>query len=111
MSRTAQAAAYILSEPARFSEHVLRMPLYEYQLEPLRAILRSILHREGQEFLMVFPRQSGKNELAAHLITYLLNLLQRKGGNIVFAAIGDGIGRALSRLDERLDNRWNMGAS
>ena len=37
----------------------------------------------------------------------LLNLLQRKGGNIVYAATGDGLGRGIQRLEARLDNPWN----
>lgn len=92
-----------------FSRHVLGMPLYEYQLAPLRAILESVLKEHGHDFLLIFPRQSGKNEAVAHLFVYLLNLLQRSGGSIVFAAIGDGVGRGLRRLEERLDNRWNRG--
>ena len=85
------------------------MPLYDYQVEPLDALVQSVLYRRGREFLLVFPRQSGKNEAAAHLQVYLLNVLQRVGGNIVFAAVGDGIGRAARRLDQRLDNSWNRG--
>ena len=92
-----------------FSRHVLRVPLYDYQLAPLQAILDSVLNRRGRDFLLIFPRQSGKNEAVAHLFVYLLNLLQRRGGSIVFAAVGDGIGRGLRRLEERLDNDWNRG--
>lgn len=92
-----------------FSRHVLGMPLYDYQLAPLRAIVDSVLQGHGHDFLLIFPRQSGKNEAVAHLFVYLLNLLQRKGGSIVFAAIGDGLGRGLRRLEERLENRWNHG--
>jgi hypothetical protein len=92
-----------------FSQHVLRMPLYPYQIAPLRAIVDSVLQRRGYDFLLVFPRQSGKNEAVAHLFVYLLNVLQRHGGSMVFAAIGDGLGRGLRRLEERLDNPWNRG--
>ena len=103
------AAQHILLDPGRFSEHVLRMALHPYQLEPVRAIAESVIQHRGEEFLLVFPRQSGKNEAAAHLLVYLLNLLQRAGGNIVYGAIGDGLGRGLDRLEERLDNQWNAG--
>jgi hypothetical protein len=61
------------------------------------------------EFLLIFPRQSGKNEAIAHLLVYLLNLFQRVGGSIVFGAIADGLGRGIRRLEQRLDNPWNAG--
>ena len=95
MSRPA-AAKTVLRRIDLFSRHVLRVPLYGYQLRPLHAIVDSILNQKGQDFLLVFPRQSGKNEAVAHLLIYLLNLLQRRGGAIVFAAIGDGVGTAVT---------------
>ena len=109
MSRVARAAKTILSNPALFSHAVLHLPLYKYQLDPLIAVVDSVLNRHGLDILCVFPRQSGKNESAAHLIVYLLNLFQRVGGSIVFGATGDGLGRGIRRLDERLDNNWNHG--
>lgn len=109
MSRVARAAKTILSNPALFSHAVLRLPLYDYQLTPLIAVVDSVLNCRGLDFLCVFPRQSGKNEAGAHLIVYLLNLFQRVGGSIVFGATGDGLGRGIRRLDERLDNVWNHG--
>ena len=108
-SRVSRAAAYLLVDPARFSQYVLEMPLYRYQLLPIRAVVDSVLHQRGREFLLIFPRQAGKNEAVAHLLVYLLNLLQRKGGQIVFGAIGDGLGRGIRRLEERLGNKWNQG--
>lgn len=92
-----------------FSRYALGIPLYDYQLAPLQAIVDSVLHRRGYDFLLIFPRQSGKNEAVAHLFVYLLNVLQKSEGSIVFAAIGDGVGRGLRRLEERLDNRLNRG--
>lgn len=83
------------------------MPLRDYQTKPLTAVLDSILNRRGHEFLLVFPRQSGKNEAVAHLLVYLLNIYQRSGTTIVYGAIGDGLGRGVGRLEQRLDNPWN----
>ncbi|MBK9053335.1 MAG: hypothetical protein IPL78_21275 [Chloroflexi bacterium] len=103
------AARHFLAQIQLFSHHILKFPLYPYQLEPLKAVIHSILHKQGLEILLIFPRQSGKNEAIAHLITYLLNIYQRKGGQIVYGAIGDGIGRGITRLEERLDNQWNIG--
>lgn len=102
-------ARRILKDPELFSKFVLKTPLRAYQLEPMRQIINSVLYSKGLEFLVILPRQTGKNELVAHLIVYLLNLFQRRGGNLVFAAIGDGTGRMLNRLDQHLNNSWNIG--
>lgn len=107
MSQAVRVAKKLLGDIGLFSRLVIRLPLREYQLEPLRAVLESILNRRGLEFLVVFPRQSGKNEAAAQLETYLLNLFQRVGGNIVHGAVGDALGMAADRLEQRLDNPWD----
>lgn len=108
-SAMVSATTYILADVERFSRLVLGRPLYNYQLDPVRAVIRSVLLGQGHEFLLVFPRQSGKNEAVAHLSVYLMNLFQRRGGNMVFGAMGDSLGRGLRRLEERLDNPWNRG--
>ena len=102
------AAKQLLRNPSGFSQLVIKFPLYTYQLTPLMSIINSVLNQHGHEYLLVFPRQSGKNEAIAQLLVYLMNLLQRRGGNIVYGATGDGIGRGISRLEERLDNPWNI---
>ncbi|RIK16198.1 MAG: hypothetical protein DCC51_13845 [Anaerolineae bacterium] len=102
-------AAYLLADIERFSRIVIGVPLYPYQVEPLRAILDSVIHRRGREFLLVFPRQSGKNEAVAQLLVYLLTLLQRHGGQMVYGAVGDGLGRGARRLEERLATPWTRG--
>jgi hypothetical protein len=107
MTHVATATTYLLDDIDRFSRAVLKRPLRRYQLDPLLAILDSVSRRRGLEFLLIFPRQSGKNEAIAQLLVYLLNLLQRNGGNIIYAAAGDGKGLGISRLEERLDNAWN----
>jgi hypothetical protein len=103
------AATYVLEDIERFSRHVVGLPLYPYQVAPLRAICDSVLNRRGLEFLLVFPRQSGKNEAIAHLLVYLLTVLQRRGGQIVYGAVGDGLGRGARRLEERLETPWTRG--
>lgn len=107
MSHLSAVAKRLLRRIDLFSRYVLRVPLYEYQVAPLQAIVESVFNQEGRDFLLVFPRQSGKNEAVAHLLVYLLNIFQRSGGAMVFAAIGDGVGRGLRRLEERLENDWN----
>jgi hypothetical protein len=106
----AQKSRQMLSDISRFSTLVLQLPLRHYQVDPIRAIVDSILNGSGLEFLLIFPRQSGKNEAVAQLLVYLLNMLQRVGGNIVYGATGDGLGMGIERLEERLENRWNSGA-
>jgi hypothetical protein len=104
------AAGSSFSRIGLFSRFVIGMPLRGYQVRPLEAVIRSTRQHQGLEFLLIFPRQSGKNEAVAHLQVYLLNILQRLGGNIVFAATGDGLGRGIRRLETRLENRWNKGS-
>jgi hypothetical protein len=109
MSHIARAAKIILSDVGRFSRYAIRLPLRGYQRQAIDAIIQSVLHGQGREFLLIFPRQSGKNEAVAQLLAYLLNLYQRVGGNIVYGATGDALGLGLDRLQDRLDNAWNRG--
>ncbi len=92
----------------QFSHELLNPPLYDYQVAPLRAIICSINQNLGEEFLLIFSRQSGKNEAIAQLLVYLLNRFREQGGSMVFAATGDGLGRGLRRLEERLNNPLNQ---
>ena len=109
MNHITRIVKQLLSNVELFSRLVIKVPLRRYQLEPLRAVVDSVLNQRGLDFLLVFPRQSGKNELVAHLVVYLLNIFQRAGGNLVFGAVGDGVGRMVRRVEERLDNPWNAG--
>lgn len=109
MSRVSKAAKMLLKDLNHFSRLVIGLPLYPYQVQPMTAVLSSIVKEEGLEFLLIFPRQSGKNEAVAQLLVLLLNLFQRRGGNVVYGAIGDGLGRGIGRLEDRLANAWNDG--
>src|SRR5690349_2439917 len=60
--------------------------LRPYQLLAARAILESILAREGRTFTVMMGRQMGKNELSAYLEAYLLYTHRVAGGTIVKAA-------------------------
>lgn len=104
-----EAIREILSDIEPFSRHVIGLPLYPYQVAPLRAIIDSVLNRHGREFLLVFPRQSGKNEAVAQLLVYLLAILQGEEGQSVYGAVGDGLGRGMRRLEERLDTPLTRG--
>lgn len=51
--------------------------LRSYQLAAAEAILKSVLHNEGETFVIIFPRQSGKNELQSHIESYLMAIYQK----------------------------------
>ena len=48
--------------------------LRPYQHEVAKAITSSIIGKKGLTFVVIFPRQSGKNELQAQIEAYLLLL-------------------------------------
>jgi hypothetical protein len=76
----------LLRDPVLFAEAASGVRLRSYQRETLRAIVDSTIHKLGLAFVVVFPRQSGKNELQAHLEAYLLVLLSRCEAEIVKAS-------------------------
>ncbi len=102
-----RAAAAVLGDVGLFSRVVLKRPLYGYQVGPARAIVASVLEGRGEDFLLVMARQSGKNELVGQVLVYLLNRLRREACQMVYAAIGDNVGRGVRRLEGLLDNGWN----
>ena len=105
----AAAIKYWLSDISNFSRLVLKRPLRGYQLAPAEAILRSVLRGEGRQFAVMMSRQAGKNEMAAQLEAYLLNLYQRRGGQIVKASptFKPQTINSMMRLEEHLNNDWN----
>ncbi|HEX7541642.1 MAG TPA: hypothetical protein VF352_05880 [Anaerolineales bacterium] len=57
--------------------------LRPYQRGIALAIKESVLHNLGLTFVVVLPRQSGKNELQAHIFAWLLFRFATIGGRIV----------------------------
>jgi hypothetical protein len=57
--------------------------LRPYQRGVALAIKESILHQLGLTFVVIFPRQSGKNEVQAHIFSWLLYRYSQIGGRIV----------------------------
>ena len=108
-SLVVDAVMRFLADISSFSNLVIRVPLRKYQVEPLRHILTSIFANQGLEFLLIFPRQAGKNEAIAQLLVYLLNIYQRLGGNIIYGAESSALSLGTERLEQRLDNPWNRG--
>lgn len=60
--------------------------LRSYQREAARAIVDSVLGGRGLSIVVLFPRQSGKNELQAWVEAYLLCLLARRPADLVKVA-------------------------
>jgi hypothetical protein len=50
-----------------FAEHGSGLKLRRYQEEVARAIVQSVVEEKGLSFVVMFPRQSGKNELQAQV--------------------------------------------
>ena len=60
-----------------FTKYAGSLALRNYQVDPAAAIIDSVIHRKGLSFVVIFPRQSGKNELQAQIQTYLLTIFSK----------------------------------
>jgi len=67
----------VLKDVCLFVEHTSGLKLREYQVIVASAVAESVIFRQGKSFVVMFPRQSGKNELQAQIETYLLTLLSQ----------------------------------
>jgi len=72
-----------LRDVALFSQAASGVRLRRYQLEVARCVVQSVLQGLGLSFVVVFPRQSGKNELQAQIEAYLLTLLSKTPAELV----------------------------
>lgn len=73
----------VLRDITLFSAHAGGLPLRSYQRAAALAIVDSVLRRRGLSFVVIFPRQSGKNELQAQIEAYLLTLFSPTPAEIV----------------------------
>jgi hypothetical protein len=98
----------IISTPAKFCEVLTNIKLRPYQLEPFEAIWQSISTHAGRTFVIKFSRQSGKDELIANLLVFLMVRLQYQDASIVCAqpTFKPQTINAMSRLDARLSTPW-----
>lgn len=76
-------ASLVYSNPEYFALKASGCRLYSYQREVLKAVVHSIREGAGRLFVIIFARQSGKNELQAQLFAYLLAVLADRMVNIV----------------------------
>lgn len=79
----AQGMRLLLGDVVRFTQYAGGLRLRTYQEAVARAVIRSVLGGLGRSLVVMFPRQSGKNELQARLEAYLLFVLGRQGGEMV----------------------------
>jgi hypothetical protein len=100
-----------LADIEAFSSTVLEMPLRPYQAEVARAVLAAIDAGRGDTLTVLMPRQSGKNQLSAHLEAYLLTRRERRGGSMVKCAptYRPQVLVSIDRLLRALDNRLTHG--
>ncbi len=57
--------------------------LRSYQAQAAAAIIASVVSGHGDSFVVLFPRQSGKNETQAYVEAYLLTYFANKNGEMV----------------------------
>jgi hypothetical protein len=70
-------------DPLLFAEHASGIKLRQYQRGVAEAVVESVRLGLGLSFVIIFPRQSGKNELQAQIEAYLLVLFSQIGAEIV----------------------------
>lgn len=97
-----------------FASYTSGLQLRSYQVDVARAVVRSVIEGLGLTFVVILPRQSGKNELQAQLQAYLLTLFscQRSGMVQVSPTWKPQAANAMSRLEAVLNanvvikDRW-----
>ncbi|MCL4562309.1 MAG: hypothetical protein M1281_17065 [Chloroflexi bacterium] len=78
-----EAFKKLMGDVLLFSEHAGGIKLRRYQAPIARAVAGSVVKKQGLTFVVMFPRQSGKNELQAQIETYLLRLYSQRDVEIV----------------------------
>jgi hypothetical protein len=100
-----------LTDVETFGAAILGMPLRPYQAQVARAALVSVTAGHGHTLTVLMPRQSGKNQLSAHLEAFLLTRRQRAGGSLVKCAptFRPQVHTSIARLLRALDNPLSRG--
>ncbi len=83
MITNVEALAAILGDAVKFADAFSGIKLRRYQQEVIQAVVDSVRNQRGLSFVVMFPRQSGKNEVQAHLEVYLLALGMMRGAEMV----------------------------
>ena len=74
---------WLLQNPVRYAEIASGIRLRSYQVEVYERVIDSVVNKKGHTIVVIFPRQSGKNELQAQIENYLLLLFSPIQGEIV----------------------------
>ena len=106
LTRFYSQALQIFGNPFLFSYVNGNIALRGYQLDVARHILRSVLHQQGLSFVVMFPRQSGKNELQAQIEAFILSALCFSGAEIIKVSptLHPQSENAMRRLRDTLQN-------
>ena len=73
----------LLRDVVLFSKTASGIDLRAYQIAVAESIVNSVVKNLGLTFVVIFPRQSGKNELQAQVETYLLTVLAHTDAEVV----------------------------
>lgn len=85
MSTLLQTAKHVGREFKTFAKNGSGIEMRPYQAEAANAIIDSIINKKGLSFVIIFPRQSGKDELFSNLLAFLANLYRIRDVGIVVA--------------------------
>jgi len=83
MSTLKQTIKRITKKFENFTSNGGGIHMRKYQLNAANAIIDSIIKRKGLSFVIIFPRQSGKDELVSNLLAFLCNLYAHRDMGIV----------------------------
>jgi hypothetical protein len=83
MRQTIPDIKILLKDWLLFMQEGSQIELRSYQQGVAKAVIDSVTRRQGLSLVIIFPRQSGKNELQAQIETYLLLLYAQIAGEIV----------------------------
>jgi hypothetical protein len=86
MMEDSQSLLEDLRDIVQFSESKSGITLRNYQREVATAVVDSVFDRAGNTIVIIFPRQSGKNELQALIECYLLLIFSERDAEMVKAS-------------------------
>lgn len=105
MSTLVQTITAILRTFENFTFRGGGLKMWFYQLEPANAIIDSVLKGKGLTFIVIIARQSGKDEMLANLLAYLLRLLSHIEAKMIVVnpTYKPQTENSIMRLEARLD--------
>ncbi|NMC34793.1 MAG: hypothetical protein GYA36_20410 [Veillonellaceae bacterium] len=83
MSALVDQIKALLRDAVTFTDKASGIQLRAYQVAVVRAIVESVVYHRGLSIVVIFPRQSGKNEVQAQIETYLLTLLSELDAEMI----------------------------